>query len=88
MINENNRTTHYLSLSYNFLIKSKGFHYLFFLIEIIFISLQILQIYYNKYESFMSENIKIYFFITQLIIVIKKLKTAIQFLIYIIISLV
>ena len=85
MINENNRNTHYLSLSYNFLIKGKGFHYLFFLTEIVFISLQILQIYYNKYESAKSENIKMYFFITQLIIVIKKLKTAIQFLIYIII---
>ena len=85
MINGNNKNTHYLSLSYNFLISNKEFHYLFFLIEIVFITLQILQIYYNKYESAKSENIKIYFFITQLIRVIKNLKISIQFSIYFII---
>ena len=78
MINGNNKNTHYLSLSYNFLISNKEFHYLFFLIEIVFITLQILQIYYNKYESAKSENIKIYSFIIQLIRVIKKLKISIQ----------
>ena len=85
MINENNGNTHYLTMSYNFLISNKGSHYLFFLTEIVFIFLQILQIYYNKYESAKSENIKIYFFIAYLIRAIKKLNIPIQFLIYIII---
>ena len=87
MKNEKNLNTHYLSLSYNFLIRNKELHYLFFLIEIIFIFLQILQIYFNKYESIKSENIKLYSVITPLIISIKKFDISIQFGLYIIIIL-
>ena len=85
MINGNNLNSHYLSMSYHFLNIHKGFYYLFFLTEIVFIFLQILQIYCNKYESAKSENIKIYFFIILLIKSIKKLNISIQFLIYVII---
>ena len=67
MKNVNNLNIHYLSLSYNFLISSKVLHCLFFLIEIVTVFLEILQIYFNKYESVKSDNIKIYSFITPLI---------------------
>ena len=77
--------THYLSFSYNSLIKHKVIHYILFLIEIVSIFLQIFEIYYNDYKSLISENIKIFSYITPLIQSIKKLNIAIQFLLYIII---
>ena len=82
------QNTHYLSFCYNSLITNKIIHGFLFLIEIVSIFLQIIEIYYNDYKSLKSEKIKIFSYISPTIKSIIKLKIIYQFLIYILIILI
>ena len=85
MKNNKVQNTHYLSLSYSSLISNKVLHNFLFLIDVVILLLQILEIYYNQYKSLKADDFKYMSFISKIIQSINKLKIEFQFIIYIII---
>ena len=75
-------STHYLSLSYQSLINGKIIHFFIFLIDISFVFLQILEIYYNDYNSFNIINKNYLNPLTYLELEINKLSNLIKTIIY------
>ena len=87
MKNKKIQNSHYLSISYGSLISNKIIHYILFLIEVFSIFLQIVEIHYNSYKSIKTEKIKVFSFITPIIMALNKIKPGIKFVIYLLIIL-
>ena len=74
--------THYLSISYQSIINGTIIHFFIFLIDISFVFLQILEIYYNDYNSFNIINKNYFNPLTYLELEINKLSDLIKTIIY------
>lgn len=77
--------SHYLSITYKSLINNKIIHHILFIIEIFLLTIQIIEIYYNDYNTFIKADIKILSPLTLIIININKLPIKFNFIIYFVI---
>ena len=77
--------SHYLSISYKSLINNKIIHHILFIIEIFLLTIQLIEIYYNDYNTFIKTDIKILSPLTLIIINIDKLSIKFNFIIYFVI---
>ena len=85
MKNDKKIISHYLSISYEILIKHKFYHCLFFILEIATIFLQIIEIYYYEFNTSNLDNIKNFSPFIYLLFKINKLQETIKSIIYLII---
>ena len=75
--------SHYLSLSHSMLIKNKIIHSFLFTLEILFILLQIIEIYCNEYNLYNNKNKVLTSPISNFLMILNKLPIRINAIIYI-----
>ena len=74
--------SHYLAISYKALVNKNIIHFFLFFIEIALIFLQIIEIYYNSYNSFKEKNNKYFSPLTYLQLIIEELPELLKFFVY------
>ena len=87
MKEKNIKNSHYLSISYKILINSKIVLFFIFLLDILSIFLQLIEIYYNEYQLNDIKKIINFSPLTKFLIIINTLPILIKFIIYVIIIL-
>ena len=85
MINDKKMVSHYLSISYQILIKHKFYHCLFFILEISSIFLQITEIYFYEFNVSKLDNANFFSPFIYLLIEINKLQEPAKSIIYLMI---
>ena len=85
MNNEKKMNSLYLSISYKTLVNNIVVHHILFLVEVLIIFLQIIEIYYNDFKSYKEEKIMIFNPLNLILKLIIKLPNYILFIIYLII---
>ena len=82
---KNKINTHYLSMSYKSLVNNKIIHHILFIIEAYLIIIQIIEVYYNDFNTYIKKDTKIFCPLTFIIINVDKLPNSFKFIIYFVI---
>ena len=78
--------SHYLSISYKILITNNIVHYIFSILESVFMLNKLLEIYLNDFKPIKSENAFKLSPLTTLILKTQKLPEIVNFIVYLLIN--